>query len=81
VLVKVTLGEADAGIVYHSDLVDPSSRDLKIIVIPNEFNPLVEYQAAPLLDAANRLGSEKFLEVLLSGTGQEILTRNGFLPR
>ncbi|WP_238538527.1 molybdate ABC transporter substrate-binding protein [Nitrolancea hollandica] len=80
VVSKVQLGEADAGIVYSSD-VTPSVRDaVKIIDIPDQFNVLANYPIATVKDGQNASGGKAFIDYVLSPAGQETLKKWGFIP-
>lgn len=72
VLTKVQLGEADAGIVYATD-VQSTKGALEGIAIPSA--PIASY---PIL-ALHASGSA-FVTYLLSPAGQAILAKYGFLP-
>jgi molybdate transport system substrate-binding protein len=77
VVAKVALGEADAGIVYATD-VEAAGDDVRAVSISEHFQPQIRYYAAivsPGSDAAKR-----FLETLRGEEGQAALTRAGFLP-
>lgn len=79
VLAKVTLGEADAGIVYSSD-VAPAARDqVQRIDIPDNLNTLASYPIAPLKDAAHPTAAQLFIDYVLSPAGQQILETYGFI--
>ena len=43
VLVKVQLGEADAGIVYASDVSEKVLQDVNAVAIPSAYNRLASY--------------------------------------
>lgn len=76
VLTKVELGEADAGIVYASDIT-AAGHQVSRVTIPPAVNQTARYPIAPLSrDATGRA----FLAFVLSPAGQRILTRAGFLP-
>jgi molybdate transport system substrate-binding protein len=79
VLAKVTLGEADAGIVYRTDAI--AARDtVEIVEIPTALNVIAEYPVAPLKAAAQPALAEAWCELLLSSAGRAALARSGFLP-
>ncbi|HQV27719.1 MAG TPA: molybdate ABC transporter substrate-binding protein [Thermoflexales bacterium] len=78
VVVKVQLGEADAGIVYASDAV--AAPDLKKIEIPVDSNVLARYPLAPLTQSKNPELARSFVASVLSAEGQAILQRWGFSP-
>jgi molybdate transport system substrate-binding protein len=76
---KVQLGEADAGIVYSTD-VTPALRDaVRVIQIPPEFNVIANYPIAAVKGANNEAGARAFITYVLSPAGQAILARHGFL--
>jgi len=76
VLSKVTLGEADAGIVYVSDIV--TSGQVDGVVIPDNQNVIADYPIAVLKSAQNQTGAVAFVDLVLSTEGQSILTAAGF---
>jgi molybdate transport system substrate-binding protein len=78
VIAKVQLGEADAGIVYVSDVV--AAPELKSIEIPNGLNVIASYPIAPLAESANAELAAQFVEYVLSEEGQGILAKWGFAP-
>ena len=76
-LSKVELGEADASIVYASDIVASDGR-ADGVAIPAEHNVVASYPIAVLGDAPNPAAGEAFVAFVLSGTGQDILAAHGF---
>ena len=76
VLSKVALGEADAGIVYVSDVV--TSGQVDGVTIPDSQNVIAEYPIAVLKSAQNQSGAVAFVDFVLSTEGQSILTSAGF---
>lgn len=81
VATKVSLGEADAGIVYTSD-VTPDIADLVLqIAIPDAQNVFATYPIAVVEGApAGRL-AQQFVDFVLSADGQAILQKWGFGPK
>jgi molybdate transport system substrate-binding protein len=75
---KVALGEADAGIVYSSD-VTPGS-PVQQIAIPDAQNLVAAYPIAPLADAPNPELARRFIAFVLGPEGQTILSKWGFDP-
>lgn len=79
VAAKVQLGEADAGIVYSTD-VTPVIRDAVVVIqIPPEMNVIAKYPIAVVKGAQNEAGARAFIAYVLSPAGQTILVRHGFL--
>jgi molybdate transport system substrate-binding protein len=77
VVAKVALGEVDAGVVYASDVAG-SDEAFGVLEVPPAFTPDITYWAAPLLEASEADLAARFIEVLLSPSGAEVLTRYGF---
>jgi molybdate transport system substrate-binding protein len=77
----VLLGEADAGIVYRTDVIG-NAGGVSVVDIEPEFNVTAGYPIAVLRDAAHpRLGHE-WISLLLSEQGRGLLSRAGFkLPK
>jgi molybdate transport system substrate-binding protein len=76
---KVQLGEADAGMVYSTDVTPAIRSTVRVIQIPPEFNVIAKYPIAAVKDARNAAGARAFIEYVLSPAGQAILARHGFL--
>jgi molybdate transport system substrate-binding protein len=77
VVTKVTLGEADAGIAYATD-VTAAGDDADGVEIPAELNVLARYPIVGTADAPNPDGAQAFIEFALSDPGQTILADFGF---
>lgn len=80
VLSKVVLGEADAGIVYTSDIVRDSVDKIGRLEIPDALNTLATYPIAATTGAKQPALAEAFVEYVLSPAGQQILRDYGFIP-
>jgi molybdate transport system substrate-binding protein len=80
VAAKVQLGEADAGIVYSSDVTAELAEHVTKIDIPDELNQIAAYPIALTADAANASAAQAFIDFVLSVEGQDILVAHGFLP-
>ncbi|MEZ4864435.1 MAG: molybdate ABC transporter substrate-binding protein [Caldilineaceae bacterium] len=78
VLTKVTLGEADAGVVYTSD-VGAVAADLVQIMIPDSLNTIASYPIAMLSDSANPEVAQQLMDYVLAPAGQQVLARYGFI--
>lgn len=79
VVTKVQLGEADAGIVYVSDVTPDVREDVAIIEIPEEFNVIAAYPIATVVDGNAEL-AQAFIDYLLTPGGQAVLEKWGFTP-
>ena len=79
VVTRVRLGEADAGIVYATDVTPDISAQVQVLSIIDEFNVLAEYPIAPV-DGGDGEQASAFIDFLLSPEGQLILADWGFLP-
>lgn len=78
VLAKVLLGEADAGIVYRSDLARTDER-VRAVAIAPELNVIAAYPVAVLRGAAHAELASAFVRLLRSERGQRVLMGSGFL--
>lgn len=79
VVTKVSLGEADAGIVYVSD-VDAAKDKVDGVAIPDGLNVIASYPIATLNDSTYPGDAKAFMDYVLSDEGQKVLADNGFLP-
>lgn len=77
---KVETGEADAGIVYTSDVTQAVVPDLFTVAIPDAYNVSAEYPVAITQNASQPDAAQAFIDFLLSGNGQAILALNGLTP-
>jgi molybdate transport system substrate-binding protein len=77
VVSKVTLGEADAGIVYVTD-AKAARTSVATVPIPKEHNVVARYPIAVLRDAPNENHAEDFVALVLSEDGREALQGAGF---
>lgn len=80
VAAKVQLGEADAGIVYRSDVTPAAAPQVRIIPIPDQYNVVADYPIAVLARARNEAGARAFRDLVLSAEGQAVLERHGLTP-
>ncbi len=77
---KVALGEADAGIVYTSDITPDIAERVEQVEIPDTLNVTATYPIAVIADSAASELAHSFVDFVLSEPGQEILTKWGFMP-
>jgi len=80
VVSKIQLGEADAGIVYVTDVTPDVAGDVMLIEIPDSLNVIATYPIAITSDAGEPKIAKAFIGFLLSAQGQQILEGHGFLP-
>jgi molybdate transport system substrate-binding protein len=80
VVAKVTLGEADAGIVYATDVLAAGSK-AQGVAIPAAQNVVVTYPIAVIKGARNTAGAQAFVGFVTSAAGQGVLASYGFTPR
>ena len=79
VVAKVQLGEADAGIVYVSDVTARCRQGRwRASRFPTAANVIADYPVTLLRHSANPAAARAFLDLLLSPTGQAVLVRKRF---
>jgi len=74
---KVQLGEADAGIVYATDVV-AAGHKVRAIDIPTSNQNLNSYPIASLEEAKKPALAEAWVRLVLSSKGQKVLSDDGF---
>jgi molybdate transport system substrate-binding protein len=74
---KIVLGEADAGIVYRTDVIATGSA-AEGVAIPDEFNVVAEYPIALVGDTSSASSRTFYDFVLTSETARSILESYGF---
>jgi molybdate transport system substrate-binding protein len=78
-LAKLTAGEADAVLVYVTD-VKAAGDKVQGVEIPANQNVTATYPIAALSDSKHRAAAEAFVNEIASGGGQQVLAARGFLP-
>jgi molybdate transport system substrate-binding protein len=76
---KVQLGEADAGVVYLTDVTPKVAPDVQEIPIPGPFNQVATYPIAVLKGSQDPALAQKFADYVLSPAGQAVLAKDGFI--
>jgi len=76
---KVSLGEADAGFVYRSDVTPDISSKVMIIQVPDSVNTLAAYPIAATDNSANPDVAKKYIDYVLSDAGQKTLVKWNFI--
>jgi len=79
VVTKVSLGEADAGIVYVTDVTAGGDK-VEGVDIPEQLNVLATYPIATVKASQARDQAQAFMDLVLSAEGQQVLKEHGFLP-
>jgi molybdate transport system substrate-binding protein len=80
VVAKVSAGEADAGIVYASDVAGTSAPQLRSVPIPSAVNVVATYPIAVVTGTASTSQADAFVAYVVSDAGQATLRTYGFLP-
>jgi molybdate transport system substrate-binding protein len=80
VVSRIALGEADAGIVYASDLNTPNGARVGSISIPDALNVINVYPLAMVADSAHPAEATSFIDFVRGTVGQDLLGKAGFLP-
>jgi molybdate transport system substrate-binding protein len=78
VVTKVSLGEADAGIVYTTDVKSGGSK-VQGVTIPDDQNVTATYPIVQLEAATNAKAAQGFIEFVTGSEGQKTLGGYGFL--
>jgi molybdate transport system substrate-binding protein len=79
VVQRVVLGEADAGIVYATDVTGAVAQAVNTIAIPDGVNVIAAYPIALIAGSKRRAAAKAFVQYVL-GPGQPVLRAAGFLP-
>ncbi|GGS01348.1 molybdate ABC transporter substrate-binding protein [Deinococcus sedimenti] len=79
VALKVSLGEADAAVVYASDVTPALKRTVRVVPLPTRFNQTAAYPVGVVRGSANADAAQAFVAFVKSEAGQAILRRWGFL--
>ncbi len=76
---KVQLGEADAGVVYLTDVTPAASSKVKDVEIPDNFNVIAQYPIAGTKNSSHSKEDSDLIQYLLSSDGQATLTKYHFI--
>ena len=79
VVTSVASGEADAGIVYVTDVTADVADQVTQIEIPDDVNVIATYPIAAVNDTQEAGLAKRFVDYVL-GPGQQTLAEYGFLP-
>jgi molybdate transport system substrate-binding protein len=80
VVAKVAAGEADAAIVYASDVAAAAGTDLRSVDIPADVNVVATYPIAAVAGAPNEDAARAFVDYVTGTQGRATLERFGFGP-
>ncbi|MBC7544330.1 MAG: molybdate ABC transporter substrate-binding protein [Candidatus Sericytochromatia bacterium] len=80
VLDKVVKGEADAGIVYVSDVIGAAKGKVTTVAIPGSLNVVATYPIVALDQSPRRAMAREFVDYVLSDPAQKVLADHGFIP-
>lgn len=84
VLTKVSSGEADAGLVYATDVLAAAGEVTRVEPFsdtgPNRYAPVAstKYQIAVVSESPNQDAARAFVNLVVSGEGRDVLTGYGF---
>src|SRR6478609_8714156 len=76
---KVSLGEADAGFVYVTD-AQAAGDKVKSIDLPADANATATYPIGILTDSKNQEAAQRWIDLVMSSDGQQVLQSFGFGP-
>jgi len=79
VVTKVALGQADAGLVYKSDVPAAYQSKVQVITIPDSVNVLAHYYIGVVSASSNAQQAQNFINFVTSPGGQAILSSYGFI--
>jgi molybdate transport system substrate-binding protein len=78
VVVKVALGQGDAGVVYVSDVPAAYKDKVKVVTIPDSVNVVAQYPIGVLSGSQNAQMAQSWINYVTSPGGQAILLKYGF---
>jgi molybdate transport system substrate-binding protein len=76
VVTKVQLGEADAGMVYRSDVTPSVARNVRVFEVPPAAQIVANYPIAATKSSPHAEAAQAFLALLASRDGQAVLERH-----
>lgn len=79
VAAKVVLGEADAGVIYVTDITSKVAPHVLRIDIPAPYNQIAKYPIAVVKGSQNAALAQKFVAYVTSPAGLAVLRRSGFI--
>jgi molybdate transport system substrate-binding protein len=79
VVTAVASGEADAGVVYVTDVTEDVADEVSSVAIPDDVNVIATYPIAVVASSEEADLAQGFVDLVL-GDGQQTLAEYGFLP-
>ena len=79
VTAKVSLGEADAGVVYVTDVTTSVAPKVLTIAVPPPFNQVATYPIAVTKSSQNAALAQKFIDYVESAAGKSVLAALNFI--
>jgi molybdate transport system substrate-binding protein len=79
VVAKVLSGDADAGIVYVTDVTQELTDRLRLVAVPDDVNVIATYPIAVVSGSEEADLAQRFVDFVLD-EGQRSLAEHGFLP-
>jgi molybdate transport system substrate-binding protein len=80
VVAKVQLGEADAGVIYRSDVTPDLAGRLLVLEIPDDANVIASYPIVALAESKHPDAARAFIELVRGPEARAVLTRHGLTP-
>lgn len=80
VAAAVALGEADAGVVYATDVTRDLRDRVRVFPLPERVSVRAVYAIALASEPEHRVGGPAFLDFVRSAAGRDILEAHGFGP-
>jgi molybdate transport system substrate-binding protein len=80
VVAKIQLGEADAALVYATDVTPAVRQQVTEIELPEQVNVVTCYPIAVVVGAPDQALARAFIDQVRSPEGQAVLERYGFRP-
>jgi molybdate transport system substrate-binding protein len=80
VVAKIASGEADAGIVYASDVTETMAPTVRAVAIPDDVNVIATYPIAVVKGSSSGDLARAFVRYVTRSHGQATLRSFGFLP-
>ena len=79
VVTRVAVGQADAGIVYKSDVPAAYQSKVQVITIPDSVNVLAQYPIGVVSSSQNAQLAQSWINYVTSPDGRAILLKYGFI--